>query len=137
MKTWNEVLKETGINYSTLAKYRDMGLIPRPEITSRGRQGRQSLYPDEVIEAIRMIETLKERGHSLAQIREMREESGELVTTKPNPDRLTWTAKLLNELDKRYGGYTVAETELIKEETQVDGSLVVHYTAKIVPKDKK
>lgn len=79
MKTLADILKETGISYGTLIRYRDMGLVPKPEIIRHGRKGTECLYPDDAIETIERIKTLKERGHTVAQIREMAEVSGELA----------------------------------------------------------
>ena len=134
MKTLSDVLRETGISYRTLVKYRQMGLVPKPQIIRRGRMGTESLYPDDVIPIIRRIETLKGMNHTLAEIREMREEKGELVAAKPNPDYLTWAVKLGEEVERKYPGHTVARIEFMEGETQPDGSVIAHYRAKIVPR---
>ena len=134
MKTLADILIETGIRYGTLIRYRDMGLVPRPEIIRHGRKGTDSLYSNEVIPIIRRIETLKGMNHTLAEIREMREEKGELVAAKPNPDYLTWAVKLGEEVERKYPGHTVARIEFMEGETQPDGSVIAHYRAKIVPR---
>lgn len=76
MITLNELLSETGINRNTLAKYRDLGLIPRPEIVHRGYKregqprGNEALYPDYTPWLIREIGRLKSEGYTLSQIRD-------------------------------------------------------------------
>jgi hypothetical protein len=66
----------------------------------------------------------------------MREAKGELVTAKVNPDSVSWVVKVLDQLEKKYPGYTIAESELVEGETQPDSSVIAHYKAKIVPKGK-
>lgn len=70
MKTLAEILIETGLSYGTLVRYRDMGLIPKPERIWHGRKGSESVYPDSVPDIIHEIQRLKEQGLTLSQIKD-------------------------------------------------------------------
>lgn len=137
MKTLADILKATDISYGTLMRYRDMGFVPRPQIIRHGRKGIESLYSDDVIDTINRIEALKLKGHTLAQIKEQEEVTGELLTAKPNPNYLSWGLRLAERLDGKYPGYTVANAEFSDGEPKADGSMVVHFTAKIIPRGGK
>jgi hypothetical protein len=78
MVTLDELLNDTGINRNTLAKYRDLGLIPKPTIVHRGYKkegqprGNEALYPSYTPWLIKEIERLKASPYrySLSQIRD-------------------------------------------------------------------
>ena len=78
MITLEVLLKETGINRNTLAKYRDLGLLPKPEIIHQGNgkegqpRGNQALYPDYTPWLIQEITRLKSKPYyyGLSQIRD-------------------------------------------------------------------
>lgn len=137
MKTLADILKQTGISYGTLMRYRDMGFVLRPQIIRHGRKGTESLYPDDVIDTINRIETLKLSGHTLAEIRDEQEVTGVLVAAKPNPNYLTWGLYLAKRLAERFPGYTVTPAEFDDGEAQTDGSMIVHFKAKIIPRRSK
>lgn len=76
MITLDQLIKETGVNRYTLAKYRDLGLIPKPTIVHRGYKkegqprGNEALYPSYTPWLIREIGRLKREGFTLRQIRD-------------------------------------------------------------------
>ena len=87
MITLEVLLKETGINRNTLAKYRDLGLLPKPEIIHQGKgkvglpRGNQALYPDYTPWLIQEITRLKSKPYyyGLSQIRDEIEKIEEIV----------------------------------------------------------
>lgn len=118
MITFEELIRQTGINRNTLAKYRDLGLIPKPEIVHQGNKkggqprGNQALYPDYTPWVIEEIRRLKRRPYryTLSQIREAigdieditpKEEIAEPV----NPDILKAIKRISPQLDRETAGY--------------------------------
>ena len=87
MITLEVLLKETGINRNTLAKYRDLGLLPKPEIIHQGNgkvgrpRGNQALYPDYTPWLIQEITRLKSKPYyyGLSQIRDKIEKIEKIV----------------------------------------------------------
>lgn len=64
--TVDELAATTGLPTSTLRLYRHRGLLDPPE-----REGRRAYYEARHVAQLEMIGRLKERGYSLAAIREM------------------------------------------------------------------
>ncbi|MFC1944699.1 hypothetical protein ACFLX5_04345 [Chloroflexota bacterium] len=89
MITLKQLIEEIGINRNTLTKYRDLGLVPRPDIVHRGYKkagevrGNEMLYPDYTPWIIREITRLKAKGYGLTQIRE---DIGEVEDITPEED---------------------------------------------------
>ena len=136
MKTLTDVLLEGKIAYQTLVKYRDLGLLPRPQIVRRGRKGTESLYPDDVITRIHHIEKLKEDGLTLAEIAEIIRDQRQVgvsesraVTSDSNG------LDSISELERRYPDHKLAVIEMGGDSRQADGTVTVR--AKIVMRPKK
>lgn len=91
MITLEALLKETGINRNTLAKYRDLGLIPKPKIIHQGNgkegqpRGNQALYPDYTPWLIQEITRLKSKPYYYGLSR-IRDEIGEIEKIAPETD---------------------------------------------------
>ncbi|MFC1938353.1 hypothetical protein ACFLWH_01690 [Chloroflexota bacterium] len=138
MITLDELLKETGINRNTLAKYRDLGLIPKPDIIHRGNnkqglpRGNEALYPDYTPWLIEEITRLKSKPYrySLSQIKE---EIGQIVDITPDEDiseplksdddiadAVRNLGSRLNQLTPRYGELIVSY-----DRNEKDGTLKV------------
>jgi AcrR family transcriptional regulator len=62
-----EVVELTEIPASSIHHYRRLGLVPEPQRVS----ARQFLYDERHISALRMIRSLRERGCTLAEVREV------------------------------------------------------------------
>ena len=130
MKTTGEVLKETGISYTTLMRLRDLGVIPRPQTQGRGEGGGRgvvSSYLDEVIDIINWAKEEQKAGLSLSRIaekwrqREVIEE--EITTSAPNPDETKWAIDLFTELLVRHPGHGIGN--IVSRKPQSDGSVLV------------
>lgn len=136
MKTLTDVLLEGKIAYQTLVKYRDLGLLPRPQIVRRGRKGTESLYPDDVITRIHHIEKLKEDGLTLAEIAEIirdQRQAGVLESRAVGSNSNGLVS--ISELERRYPDHKLALIEMGGDSRQADGSVTVR--AKIVMRPKK
>ena len=135
MLTLDELLRETGINRNTLAKYRDLGLISRPEIIHQGNKkegqprGNQALYPDYTPWVIREIKRLKARPYeyTLSQIRDAignieditpKQEISETI----NSDTLDAIVRINPHLEKETAGY---ERIMVEYQRDEDGKLKV------------
>lgn len=72
MLTSKEILEQTGISRATLNNYISAGLLPRPEVRTlqsvQGEARRIGYFPAEVVERIRKVQQMKERGMSMAEI---------------------------------------------------------------------
>jgi len=70
--TSKEVLEKTGISRATLNNYISVGLLPRPEVRTlesvQGEARRIGYFPAEVVDRIREVQRMKERGMSMAEI---------------------------------------------------------------------
>jgi len=136
MKTLSDVLLEGKIAYQTLVKYRDLGLLPRPQIVRRGRKGTESLYPDDVITRIQHIEKLKEDGLTLPEIAERIQDQtqvGFLESRATTSDSNALDS--ISELERRYPDHKLAVIEMGGDSRQADGSVTVR--ANIVMRPKK
>ena len=67
-----QIIAETGISRATLNNYISNGLLSKPEVINPGADGggaRQlGFFPKDTVERIRMIQTLKQQGLSMADI---------------------------------------------------------------------
>jgi DNA-binding transcriptional MerR regulator len=136
MKTLTDVLLEGKIAYQTLIKYRDLGLLPRPQIVRRGRKGTESLYPDDVITRIQHIEKLKEDGLTLPEIAEIiRDQRQAGVSESHAVTSDSNGLDSISELERRYPDHKLAVIEMGEDSRQADGSVTVR--AKIVMRPKK
>lgn len=141
MKTLSEVMKDTGIAWATLQKYKSMGLLPATIIQRGGIRGCRSLFPDETISLIHFIEIQKAKGLSLSQIRDLinrkEVEEKEAVTLEPNPDELTWGSAILRqeEIKLRQQGKELIRAELIKTKERMDGTVDIHLQLITVPRE--
>ena len=116
MKTKDDVLRESGLSYSTLVKYAGLGLLPKPQRVWRGRKGSESHYPDEVIELIGTIEEERDSGLTLRQIAENR--------------RIERATDAFAEVMKKYPNYHFTHGKVVKEKKDSKGSIKV--TVKMV-----
>ncbi|HVE45222.1 MAG TPA: MerR family transcriptional regulator [Acidimicrobiales bacterium] len=66
-----EVAERTGLRPSALRYYEEVGLI-----TSPARQGGRRLYPESVLERLRLIASVQSCGFTIAEIRELLVEDG-------------------------------------------------------------
>ena len=138
MITLNELLSETGINRNTLAKYRDLGLIPKPEVVHRGYKkegqprGNDALYPDYTPWLIREIGRLKSEGYTLSQIRDEigqiqditpEEELSEPLQSDSVRDIANTAIAMGRRLDRLTPGYRRVVVEY--ETSEKDGTLKV------------
>lgn len=117
MITLEELIRQTGINRNTLSKYRDLGLIPKPEIVHQGNRkgqprGNQALYPDYTPWIIREIKRLKARPYeyTLSQIREaignIEDITPKREISEPiNPDTMDAIVRINPHLEKETTGY--------------------------------
>ena len=136
MKTLTDVLLEGKIAYQTLVKYRDLGLLPRPQIVRRGRKGTESLYPDDVITRIHSIEKLKENGLTLLEIAERIQDQRQVGFLESRALTLDSDAlDSISELERRYPDHRLAVIEPGGDSRQADGSVTVR--AKIVMRPRK
>lgn len=135
MLTLDELLRETGINRNTLAKYRDLGLIPKPEIVHQGNKkkgqprGNQALYPDYTPWIIDEIKRLKARPYvyTLSQIRDA---IGNIEDITPkheisepiNLDTMDAIVRINPYLEKETAGY---ERIMVEYQRDEDGKLKV------------
>jgi hypothetical protein len=91
MITLNQLIKETGINRHTLAKYRDLGLIPKPQIVHRGykkegeARGNEALYPSYTPWLLEKIRNLKMKPYEYS-ISQIREEIGKVEEITPDEE---------------------------------------------------
>lgn len=136
MLTLDELIQETGINRNTLAKYRALGLIPKPEIVHQGNRkeggprGNQALYPDYTPWVIREIKRLKERPYeySLSQIREaigsIEDITPEKEISEPiGSEDMDAIIKISPQLDQETAGYERIMVEYERDDE--DGKLKV------------
>ena len=65
-----DLVKQTNISMATLCKYRDMGMIPRPEVQYHNK-GRETFYSEDTINILKFIKEKKEEGYPLHRIRDM------------------------------------------------------------------
>lgn len=135
MLTLKELLKETGINQNTLAKYRGLGIIPSPKIIHQGNKkegqlrGNQALYPDYTPWIIREISRLKARPYEYSLSR-IRDEIGSIEDITPKQEILDATGaddmdaiiKINPQLDKETAGY---ERIMVEYQRDEDGNLKV------------
>ncbi len=72
MLTSKEILEKTGISRATLNNYISVGILPRPAVRTlesvQGEARRIGYFPAEVVERIRDVQRMKERGMSMAEI---------------------------------------------------------------------
>ena len=72
MLTSKEILEKTGISRATLNNYISVGLLPRPEVRTlesvQGEARRIGYFPAEVVDRIRQVQRMKERGMTMAEI---------------------------------------------------------------------
>jgi class 3 adenylate cyclase len=70
-----QLMDVAGISRATLNNYIAAGLLPAPRIRpaepGHGQARRLGYFPDWVVDAIRSVEALKRKGHSMAEIIEM------------------------------------------------------------------
>ena len=131
MLTLDELIQETCINRNTLAKYRDLGLIPRPEIVHQGNRkegeprGNQALYPDHTPWVIREIKKLKARPYeyTLSQIREAIGNIEDITPKKEisepiNPDTMDAIRRISPQLDEETAGYERIMVEYERDEDE-------------------
>jgi DNA-binding transcriptional MerR regulator len=136
MKTLTDVLLEGKIAYQTLVKYRDLGLLPRPQIVRRGRKGTESLYPDDVITRIQHIEKLKEDGLTLPEIAEIIRDQRQVEVSESHAVTSDSNGlDSISELEMRYPDHKLAVIEMGGDSREADGSVTVR--AKIVMRPKK
>ncbi len=135
MITLEELIRQTGINRYTLAKYRDLGLVSKPEIIHRGNRkkgqprGNQALYPDYTPWVIEEIKRLKGRphGYTLSQIRD---EIGNIEDITPkqeisepiNADTMDAIVRINPHLEKETADY---ERIMVQYQRDKDGTLKV------------
>ena len=79
-----EVIEHSGLSRQTLHFYATIGLIEEKKRTPSGYR----LFPPSVFSQIERIKTLKSKGHTLRQIREILEKS---KTTRPSAANATRT----------------------------------------------
>ena len=73
MRTTNEVLAMTGLSYPQLNRLKDLGIVPKPKLMSRGRRkGVTGVFEDDVIEVINWVKQQQRLGVPLTQMAEMR-----------------------------------------------------------------
>ena len=87
MLTSKEVLEKTGISRATLNNYISVGLLPRPEVRTlesvQGEARRIGYFPAEVVDRIREVQRMKERGMSMAEIAASLGAKGEAPSVTP------------------------------------------------------
>lgn len=135
MITLKELLRETGINRNTLAKYRDLGLIPKPEIVHQGNKkegqprGNQALYPDYTPWLIEEIRRLKGRPYEYT-LSQIRDEIGNIEDITPkeeisepiNSDTMDAILRISPHLDQETASY---ERIMVEYQRDEDGKLKV------------
>ena len=136
MLTLDELIEETGINRYTLAKYRDLGLIPKPEIIHQGNKkegqprGNQALYPDYTPWIIEEIKRLKARPYRYT-LSHIREEIGDIEDITPKeqvsepmkPDIMDTIVRINRLLDQETDDYERIRVEFDRDNE--DGKLKV------------
>ncbi len=135
MLTLDELIQETGINRNTLAKYRDLGLVPKPEIVHRGNRkegeprGNQAMYPSYTPWIIREINRLKARPYEYT-LSKIRDKIGNIEDITPkeeisepiNSDTVDAIKRINPHLEKETVGY---ERIVVEYERDDDGKLKV------------
>lgn len=135
MITLKELLRETGINRNTLAKYRDLGLIPKPEIVHQGNKkegqprGNQALYPDYTPWLLEEIRRLKGRPYEYT-LSQIRDEIGNIEDITPkeeisepiNSDTMDAILRISPHLDQETASY---ERIMVEYQRDEDGKLKV------------
>jgi hypothetical protein len=139
MITLVELIAETGINRNTLAKYRAVGLVPKPQIVHRGKgkenqpRGNEALYPNYTPWLVREITRLKSKpyNYSLSEIRDKiprveeltpKEEVAEPLQSSDGKTVVEAIISMGGRLDKLTPGY---KRVLVEYETTDDGTLKV------------
>ncbi|MFC2038846.1 hypothetical protein ACFLUG_03655 [Chloroflexota bacterium] len=111
MKMLQDVLKESGISYSTLVKYTGLGLLPQGERIWRGRKGSESVYSDSVIDTIKSVKDDKKSGLTLRQIAENK--------------RVERSMDAFAEVMNKYPGYRFTVGRTIDTGQKRDGSISI------------
>jgi len=133
MITLKQLIEETGISRPTLAKYRDLGLIPKPQIVYRGykkegeQRGNEARYPSYTPWLINEISRLKEEGYTLSQILAKLPKIKRLMPKEELSEELTEgrlgeaALKLGRRLDELQPGYTqiLVEFETNKKKRKI------------------
>ena len=90
MITTNELLAITQISYPQLNRLKELGILPKPKLTSQGRgKGVIGEYEDDAVDIINRVNILKRQGVSLSDIAEIiKAESSEIKAFKPTEEYL-------------------------------------------------
>ncbi|MFC1928710.1 MerR family transcriptional regulator [Chloroflexota bacterium] len=90
MITTNELIAITQISYPRLNRLKELGILPKPKLTSQGRgKGVMGEYEDDVVEIINRVNLLKRQGVKLSDIAEIiKSEFAEIKTFKPSEEYL-------------------------------------------------
>ncbi|MFC1939905.1 MerR family transcriptional regulator [Chloroflexota bacterium] len=116
MKLLQDILQETGLSYYTLVKYSSLGLIPKSQRIWRGRKGSQSVYSDDIIEAIRQIKSDREAGLSLREIsyhRRIERAVGVFSGIARNCPYYDFTGARITNIDEKPDNTVVVTVELV------------------------
>ncbi len=105
MITTNELIAKTRITYPQLNRLKELGILPKPKLTSYGRsKGVIGKYEDDVVEIVNRVKYLKRRGVSLANIAEIiKSELSEIKAFKPSEEYLIPIDK--NEIQSYISAY--------------------------------
>lgn len=90
MITTNELIAKTQITYPRLSRLKELGILPKPKLTSQGRgKGVIGEYEDDVVEIISRVKYLKKRGMSLVKIAKIiKSELSEIKVFEPSEEYL-------------------------------------------------
>lgn len=83
-ETLKEIQKATGISLSTFRFYQAIGLLSLPEVKKRYKTGGvYGVYPSGTIKTIKLINKLKDEGHTLARIKDIFRNTETLKAQQP------------------------------------------------------
>lgn len=90
MITTNDLIAKTQITYPRLSRLKELGILPKPKLTSKGRgKGVIGEYEDDVVDIINRVEILKRQGVKLSDIAEIiKLELAEIKAFEPNEEYL-------------------------------------------------
>jgi DNA-binding transcriptional MerR regulator len=139
MITTNELIAKTKITYPQLNRLKELGILPKPKLTSQGRgKGVIGEYEDDVVDIINRVEILKRQGVKLSDIAEIiKPELAEIKTFKPSEEYLIpidnheiqsyisayqglhdWINKQIDEKMPGYEFHSVEMEKVVKQGTE-------------------